>query len=204
VLNEARYALSLRVLPRPVAWFCLRARRAAWRAGDQFTVVSVTRPRDLSILLKLARGRRNVVELGTGTAWTAIALALADEARQVTTYDPFDRAERERYLRLAGAGARARIDFVHADGASGPRTDNAVEMLYIDSSHSREATIEELRAWSPVLAPRAVVVFDDYANPDYPGVREAVQQLGLTGEQRGTLFVHKLGPELSRPGRGTS
>jgi predicted O-methyltransferase YrrM len=204
VLNEARYALSLRVLPRPVAWFCLRARRAALRAGDRFTLASATRPHDLKTVLAVARGRLNVVELGTGTAWTAIALALADDRRRVTTFDPFDRSERERYLRVAGADARARIEFVHADGASGPRTDRAVEMLYIDSSHSREATIEELRAWSPVLAAGAVVVFDDYANPDYPGVREAVQELGLSGEQRGTLFVHEVGLELSRPGPGTS
>jgi predicted O-methyltransferase YrrM len=192
VLNEARYALSLRVLPRRVIWFCLRARLAAWRARDEFTLASATRPHDLETVLAVARGRVNVVELGTGTAWTAIALALADDRRRVTTYDPFDRPERERYLRLAGAGARSRIEFVNAPGDSGPRDERPVEMLYIDSSHAREPTIEELRIWSPTLTPGAVVVFDDYANPDYPGVREAVHELGLTGEQRGTLFVHEV------------
>jgi hypothetical protein len=41
-----------------------------------------------------------------------------------------------------------------------------------------------------VLAPGAVVVFDDYLHPGYPGVREAVAELELAGEPRGTLFVH--------------
>jgi hypothetical protein len=35
------------------------------------------------VLLSAARGRRRVVELGTGTAWTAISLALADQRRGV-------------------------------------------------------------------------------------------------------------------------
>ena len=35
-----------------------------------------------------------------------------------------------------------------------------------------------------------MIVFDDYTHPDFPGVREAVTELGLQGEQRGTLFVH--------------
>jgi hypothetical protein len=34
-----------------------------------------------------------------------------------------------------------------------------------------------------------VIVFDDYDHPDYPGVREAVAELGLDGVQRAHLFV---------------
>ena len=63
-------------------------------------------------------------------------------------------------------------------------------MLYIDSSHERQATIEELRAWRSVLLPGAIVVLDDFTHPEFPGVREAVRELGLTGSQHGTLFVH--------------
>ena len=40
-----------------------------------------------------------------------------------------------------------------------------------------------------MLAPGAAIVFDDYGHPDYPGVREAVQELGLDGRLVGTLFV---------------
>ena len=46
-----------------------------------------------------------------------------------------------------------------------------------------------MRAWQGALAPGALIVFDDYTHPDYPGVREAVAELGLRGEIAGTLHV---------------
>jgi len=63
--------------------------------------------------------------------------------------------------------------------------------LYVDSSHEREQTIAEVRAWQPHLRSGALVLFDDYTNPEYPGVREAVEELELEGERRGGLFVHR-------------
>jgi hypothetical protein len=36
-------------------------------------------------------------------------------------------------------------------------------------------------------------VLDDYTHPDFPGVREAVEAAGLTGELDGPLFVHRVG-----------
>jgi predicted O-methyltransferase YrrM len=171
----------------------MRARIAAVRADDQFSLMSATRPADMAVLLELARDRQNVVELGTGTGWTALSLALADPGRSVVTYDPIDRPERELYSRLAGARARRQVNFVHAPGADGPRDDDvAIELLYIDSDHERQATIRELEAWRPVLRTGAIVVFDDYDNSNYPGVRDAVRELGLAGEQHGTLFVHRV------------
>jgi predicted O-methyltransferase YrrM len=179
------------VLPPRVAWFQARARRAARAAGDEFSIVSATRPDDLARLLRLARGRRQVVELGTGTAWTTISLALADPERRVTGFDPVVRPEREGYLRLVGPRTRARIELVDAPGARGPIGDQPVDLLFVDSSHEREETVREFQAWRPALAPGALVVFDDYDHPDYPGVGEAVAALDLPGERRGTLFVYR-------------
>ena len=190
------------MLPPRVAWFQASARRAARGAGDEFSIVSATRPRDLARLLKLARGRHRVAELGTGTAWTAISLALADSRRRVTAFDPVVRPERERYLGLVGAKTRDRIELVDAPGERGAAPGQGVDLLFVDSSHEREATVREFEAWRPALAPGAVVAFDDYHHPDYPGVREAIAQLGLTGERQGTLFVHRhrVGGEDARAG----
>ena len=44
-------------------------------------------------------------------------------------------------------------------------------------------------AWRGALAPGAIVVFHDYGHPAYPGVREAVNELGLRGSERGGVFV---------------
>jgi predicted O-methyltransferase YrrM len=191
-VRQARALWQLRHLPPRVARFQWRARRQAERLGDDFTLVSATRPRDLAILLRLAGSRRRVVELGTGTAWTAIALALADRRRQVVTFDPIVRPEREAYLRLAGPDVASRIRLVDAPGERGADAAEPVDLLYIDSAHDRESVIAEYRAWQAQLAPGAVVALDDYDHEDFPGIREAVAELGLTGERLGTLFVHRV------------
>lgn len=35
-------------------------------------------------------------------------------------------------------------------------------------------------------------MFDDFGHPEYPGVEEAVRSLGLEGEDRRGLFVHRV------------
>jgi predicted O-methyltransferase YrrM len=187
-----RFLAELRILPPRVGLFQWRAWRLASRVGDGFSPVSRTEARKLAVLLNAARGRRRVVELGTGTAWTAISLVLADPRRVVLSYDPVERPEREQYLRLVSPGARRRLTFVDASGTEGPRDSGIVELLYIDSSHHREDTISEVEAWRPALAEGSLVVFDDFAHPGYPGVEEAVRYLGLVGGQRRGLFLHRV------------
>jgi predicted O-methyltransferase YrrM len=181
---------SLRALPAPVARFFLRARWRALRTGDRFSLDSAARPSELAQLLAAARGRTQVVELGTGTAWSAIALALEDPARRIVSYDPCVRRERERYLDLAARGVRERIDLRDEPDSHGPRVgDPPVQLLFIDSSHERESVLAAFRAWRDALAPGAAVVFHDFAHPGYPGVRGAVAELELSGQERGGLFV---------------
>jgi len=191
-LSELRWAARLLVLPPGVARFQLRARRLAWRSQDYLSLMSATRPGDLRTLLTLAPPAARVVELGTATGWTAISLALASPQRRVITYDIAARPEAERYLELVDPSVRRRVEIVTAPGAAGPRDDQPVDMLYIDSSHEREQTVAEVLAWRPVLRRGASVVFDDYRHPSYPGVSEAIAELGLSGDQRGTLFVHRV------------
>lgn len=193
VAGELRYALALRVLPPRVALFQWRARRVARRTREQFSLTSATRPRDLAALLALTRGRRRVVELGTGMGWTAISIAIAEPSCEVTTYDPASYPERERYLVLAKPHVLQRIRFAAMPGATGPQDGEPVDLLYVDSSHERAQTLAEARAWWGALRPGARVVFDDFTHPDFPGVREAIDELGLDGEQQGTLFIHEVG-----------
>jgi predicted O-methyltransferase YrrM len=185
-----RFALSLRPLPARVAVFLLRAHRQARRTGDRFSLASAARPAELAELLALARHRTAVVELGTGTAWSAVALALEDRSRRVVSYDPCVRPEREAYLDLAGPGVRDRIDLRAEPDSGGPRPgDRPAQLLFIDSSHDRESVLAAFGAWRDSLAPGAVVVFHDYDNPHYPGVREAVAELELAGSEAAGLFV---------------
>jgi len=190
--QDLRFLAGLRVLPPRVALFQWRAWRLASRTEDGFSRVSRTEARKLALLLSAAHGRQRIVELGTGTAWTAISLVLADPRREVLSYDPTRRPEREQYLRLVSPEARRRLTFVSASGDEGPRDGGMVGLLYIDSSHHREDTIREIEAWRPSLEEGSLVVFDDFGNSEYPGVEEAVRHLGLKGKERGGLFVHRV------------
>ena len=176
-----------------VARFVVRARSLARRDGDVFSLDSALRPAKLEVLLEAATGRRAVVELGTGTAWATIALAIADPERTIESWDPVVREQRERYLALAGPDVRRRISFVEGLGEDGPGAVAGVDLLFIDSSHEREPTLAEVATWRPALAPGALVVFDDYGHPDYPGVAEAVDELGAVGQARASLYLWRTG-----------
>jgi predicted O-methyltransferase YrrM len=192
--DEIRFVVAaVRRLPWPVARFVVRARSLARREGDVFSLDSALRPAKLAVLLEAAAGRRTVVELGTGTAWATVALAIADPQRTVESWDPVVRPQRERYLDLAGADVRRRITFVEGLGEDGPGAVRGVDLLFIDSSHEREPTLAEVATWRPVLAAGALVVFDDYGHPDYPGVAEAVAELGAVGEARTSLYLWPTG-----------
>ncbi len=191
--QELRSLLALRVLPPRVARFQWQARRLASQSGERFGPMSATGPAKLATLLSLAQGRRYVVELGTACGWTAISLLIADPHREVVSYDPFARREPHLYLDLVAASVRDRLTLVLAGGDTGPRDDRPVDLLYIDTSHERADTIREFQAWRPVLQRGSVVVFDDFTHSEFPGVRQAVQQLELSGEARDGLFVHRVG-----------
>ena len=181
-------------LPFRVALFYFRAVRRAAHSGDEDAMTKHTHPDSLATLLRLAKGRRRVAELGTAEGWTAVALALADGQRSVTTLDPFPSPTRETYLELAPRSTLRRIEFVQAFGEVEPEIRD-VDFLFIDASHQRELTVRTFRAWQPALAPGAIVAFHDYDNPAYPGVGEAIAELGLEGEVHGDIFAWRAGSQ---------
>jgi predicted O-methyltransferase YrrM len=184
----ARALEAARRLPPRVALFYVAALALAAVRRDRFTLASATRPDDLETLLSLAGGSRSVVEVGTGPGWSAFALALVHPQRQVVSFDVEDRRA-DVYARLVGRAVRDRVAFVLAAGSDATPHADAVDFLFIDSSHELEETVDTFQAWRPKLVPGALVVFHDYGNPQYPGVEQAVTQLGLDGDASGGVFV---------------
>ena len=185
----ARYLLALRGLPPRVALFLWRARRHAARSGDLFSLASAIRPAEVAVLLELARGRVRVIELGTGTGWSAIALALDDPERRVTTYDPTVRPERDAYFAMVSAAVRRRVELRNEPDVAGPGPGESAELLFIDSAHDRESVLAAFGAWHGALMPGALVAFHDYGHPQFPGVREGILELALDGQGRGGMFI---------------
>ena len=183
------HSLSLVRLPPRVAWFYWRAWRARARMDDHFSLGGATKPRELLPLLRAARGSDLVVEVGTGTGWTAIALALADRGRRVVTFDVAHRPQRDRYLQLVPPAARSRIEFVIGPGEAVPDGLDGVGLVFIDAAHDKASTRAAWEAWRPRLAPGGAVAFHDYGDPQWPGVTEAIGELGLRGDVSHRLFV---------------
>jgi predicted O-methyltransferase YrrM len=185
-------------LPPHVALFFARARRLAARRGDHWSLTSATGPRALAHVLREARGQSRFVEIGTGTAWTAIAGALAEPGRNVVSFDPVVRAERDWYLALAGSAARNRIELVHGVGESGPGAESErAGFVFIDGSHDRDRTIHTFEAWRDTLVPGGAIAFHDWQNERYPGVTDAIEALGLNGDVCGDVFVWRPRPRLA-------
>jgi hypothetical protein len=190
VAETARRALqALRVLPGPPARFYARASARALRLDDRWSFWATLPPFELSVLVELARGRKAVVELGTGTGWTALILALAEPTRIVRTYDTEVKAHRATYFALANAGARSRILAVQGRGEEAEPPSESIDLLYVDSNHDREIVRRSFEHWCDSITGDGFVVFDDYVNDNYPGVREAVADLGLQGWTAGRLFI---------------
>jgi len=185
----ALQAASLARLPRPVAAFWVRAMRRAQAEHDTWSIDVACRPAELRVLLDALGDAPRIAEVGTAAAWTTCCLALAEPGREVHTWDVEAHPERERYLSLLSAADRARVHLHDRPGGRGPAQPPPVDAVFIDSSHELEETVATFRTWEPALAPGGVVGFHDYADDAYPGVTEAVAQLGLRGEARGHLYV---------------
>lgn len=64
-----------------------------------------------------------------------------------------------------------------------------VDFLFIDATHDLESTRDAFLAWQGRLSEHAVVAFHDFNDPQWPGVTQAIQELGLRGHARDHLFV---------------
>ncbi|HEX6682436.1 MAG TPA: class I SAM-dependent methyltransferase, partial [Candidatus Limnocylindrales bacterium] len=65
-----------------------------------------------------------------------------------------------------------------------------IGLLFLDDDHSREAVLANVEAWTPHLADGAVLAFDDYDHPDWPGVAEAVDELVAAGTLEPATIHH--------------
>ena len=191
VLTAVRWWVEAQSLPSPIRQFRRRAISLALRSGDIMGIRYTLPTRELRILLDLTERRRRIVEIGTGWGWTAATLVLAHPACTVETYDPVVKPLRSEYFELIPEEARARIELVQARGEDATPPDRQVDALFIDDAHDTAEIVATVSRWLPSLASDAIVVFDDFGEAYYPGVRAAVDELGLSGYPRGRYFVAK-------------
>ena len=154
-------------------------------------------------LHRLARGKRQAVDLGTFQGLSAVILSLA--AERVHTVDAFESvAERpsttsfERHYKelwhehkhtlsnvQSVLSRYGNITAEHNDtvaaGYDWPSRD--IDILFVDADHSKLGTIANVKAWWPKLLPGATIVFHD-DNDVHPGVQQAVREIAGSGQVR--------------------
>ena len=180
---------NLARMPLPSAAFWVQAMRKAQAEHDTWSIDVACRPAELRILLDALGDAPRVAEIGTAAAWTTACIMRARPDRVVHSWDVEAHPQRERYLALLEPEERARIHLHDRPGGLGPAVPPPVDAVFIDSSHEREETMATFRTFESVLSAGGVVAFHDYDDDDYPGVTEAVRELGLDGDARGHLYV---------------
>lgn len=78
-----------------------------------------------------------------------------------------------------------------ASGAAAVWTGGPIGLLFVDDDHSYEGATRAVKYWAPHLAPGAVIAVDDYGHPDWPGVREAVDELVAEGVLAPVQIFHE-------------
>jgi len=164
-----------------------------------------TSPIELSFLYHAVLalpGNGRVVEIGSylgrSTAVLGHALAQAGRAPAVAvdphtgdlTIDGDRENTRDRFLEnMRAAGVDPHVQLIHATSveAAVAWPGEPVELLFVDGLHTHDAVVADIESWSPFLAPRACVVFDDYLV--YPAVRSALRELRARGRVHGTAAV---------------
>jgi predicted O-methyltransferase YrrM len=150
---------------------------------------------------------QEIVELGVFQGRTALILAWGAKqghGAHVTAIDawdlpgntygpPFNEAESKTWAqyRIRELGYTDKISLVQAFSHEvaedwGGRTDDGenpkkVGLLFVDDDHSYAGARRAIEAWAPHLAPGATIAVDDYGHPDWPGVKEAVDELVAEG-----------------------
>jgi hypothetical protein len=106
------------------------------------------------------------------------------------TGSPVDERAVRTNLALAGpAGAAARIQRGYSED---PETRAAVSdrsygVIVVDGDHSAEGVLADLEWAEKIAAPGAVIVLDDFGDPKWPGIKEALDK-HLAGETRFTYL----------------
>jgi len=72
--------------------------------------------------------------------------------------------------------------------------DTTFSLVFVDGDHTYEGVMADYRNYSPLLADGGIMVFDDYANPSWPGVGRAVERIvdesDLTVDRRMWKTIH--------------
>ena len=174
-------------------------------------VCAPPQPRFLYDLCTRLSGQGEVVEIGTMSGKSTIALAFARKQRGGTPVHTIDIAEHpEVVANLTRTGV---ADWVvrHVDRSSSvvKTWEAPIELLWIDADHSYRGLLTDLRLWTPHVVPGGVVAIHDYPGFEHTDQKAlAVRRFLLTRPDRwrvisdrdaGSIFAVERQPDSETP-----
>ncbi|MFF8030384.1 MULTISPECIES: class I SAM-dependent methyltransferase [unclassified Streptomyces] len=87
----------------------------------------------------------------------------------------------------AGVAARIRRGFSEDPETRAAVSDRRYGVIVVDGDHSAEGVAEDLRWAEEIAAPGGIVVLDDFGDPKWPGIEQALDE-HLTGDTRFTYL----------------
>lgn len=88
----------------------------------------------------------------------------------------WSQAEREARRNVRFAADRAEITKVRSLAAARATPDGSLDLVFLDADHSYQGVREDIAAWAPKLKAGGWLGGHDYGNPNFPGVRRAVDE----------------------------
>jgi cephalosporin hydroxylase len=177
---------------------------STWQTTTYRGVTAWKSPLDLWIYQEIIHEIRPGLIVETGTAYGGSALFLADLCEnlghgRVVTIDIRDRAsgvDHARLSKLAGSSSDPTVRDLALNAASDP----GPVMVILDSDHSAEHVLAELRLWGDLVTPGSYLIVEDTninGHPVYPsfgpGPAEAVTTfLADRNDYAADLARHKL------------
>lgn len=92
------------------------------------------------------------------------------------------RAKRRALERTEFAKSRRIIAHARSLVAAHALARGSLDFVFIDADHSEEAVREDIEAWREKVKPGGMLGGHDYGHPDFPGVRQSVDDLVGTVE----------------------
>lgn len=138
-------------------------------------------------IYRLAKGRKQAVDLGTYRGVSAVVLALACE--KVHTVDFYEGCLEDKSSEYATIGGHSLANtqaicerFGNMTCESSDTVDAArrwrglVDVLFVDADHSYEGVMRDVQAWMTYMQPGGRIIFHD-DNEIHPGVQRALNEL---------------------------
>lgn len=95
-------------------------------------------------------------------------------------------------LEAFGVKDKVRVLVMSTNEAAGKFEGEYFDLVFIDADHSYEGVKADLLNWYPKLKPGGFLFCDDYGMPEFPGVAQAVQTVGLQGQVVApSLWAHR-------------